>query len=252
MILYFSGTGNSQYAAQLIGRITGDGVLSLNALMKNDSNTPLRSEHPFVFVCPTYAWRIPRVLEDYILKTPLEGSRRAYFILTCGGEAGNAEKYSRRLCEKKDLLFSGLLGIVMPENYIAMFEVPDKAEANDIIEKAIPRITTAAKLIKNGTPLPKQKISLLDRLRSGIVNDVFYPFFVSAKGFYATGACISCGKCAALCPLNNIDIITKRPQWGNHCTHCMACICSCPTAAIEYKNKSQGKPRYINTAEPPA
>ena len=28
------------------------------------------------------------------------------------------------------------------------------------------------------------------------------------------------------------------------CTHCMACICYCPTSAIEYGKKSLGKPRY--------
>jgi LysM repeat protein len=37
-----------------------------------------------------------------------------------------------------------------------------------------------------------------------------------------------------------------KPQWGRNCTHCMACICACPSEAIEYKNKSKGKPRYYN------
>ncbi|WP_366008713.1 4Fe-4S binding protein [uncultured Eubacterium sp.] len=32
--------------------------------------------------------------------------------------------------------------------------------------------------------------------------------------------------------------------WGNQCTHCMACICYCPTEAIKYGKKSIGKPRY--------
>ena len=32
---------------------------------------------------------------------------------------------------------------------------------------------------------------------------------------------------------------------GNHCTHCMACICRCPTEAIEYGKHSQGLPWYI-------
>jgi epoxyqueuosine reductase QueG len=35
-----------------------------------------------------------------------------------------------------------------------------------------------------------------------------------------------------------------KPSWQNNCTHCMACISGCPTLAIEYKNKTQGKPRY--------
>ena len=56
--------------------------------------------------------------------------------------------------------------------------------------------------------------------------------------------CIGCGKCARLCPLNDISIVDDRPVWGKNCTHCMACICHCPTGAIEYGRKSLGKPRY--------
>ena len=35
-----------------------------------------------------------------------------------------------------------------------------------------------------------------------------------------------------------------KPAWSKKCTHCMACICYCPTKAIEYGKKSVGKPRY--------
>ena len=35
-----------------------------------------------------------------------------------------------------------------------------------------------------------------------------------------------------------------KPVWNGKCVHCMACICSCPTEAIEYGSKSKGQPRY--------
>ncbi|WP_408610337.1 EFR1 family ferrodoxin [Lacrimispora sphenoides] len=56
---------------------------------------------------------------------------------------------------------------------------------------------------------------------------------------------LSCGKCAELCPLNNIILTDGKPVWGNHCTHCMACLHRCPTEAIEYKKKTQGKAECI-------
>mgnify|MGYP002951794102 FL=1 len=56
--------------------------------------------------------------------------------------------------------------------------------------------------------------------------------------------CIGCGLCQDVCPLNNIRLVDGKPDWGNSCTHCMACICRCPKEAIEYKNKSVGKRRY--------
>lgn len=72
----------------------------------------------------------------------------------------------------------------------------------------------------------------------------FYRFFVKADAFRATDACIGCGKCVELCPLNNIRLENGKPVWGKNCTHCMACICHCPKEAIEYGKKSKGKPRY--------
>ncbi len=44
--------------------------------------------------------------------------------------------------------------------------------------------------------------------------------------------------------MNNIRMENGKPVWGQACTHCMACICYCPTEAIEYGKKSVGKPRY--------
>ena len=79
---------------------------------------------------------------------------------------------------------------------------------------------------------------------SGPVNPVFYRFFVKAEAFRATDACIGCGRCVELCPLNNVHLKNGKPVWGKNCTHCMACICYCPKEAIEYGEKSKGKPRY--------
>ena len=78
-----------------------------------------------------------------------------------------------------------------------------------------------------------------------ILNPVFYRFFVKAEAFRATDACIGCGKCVELCPLNNIRLENGKPIWGKNYTHCMACICYCHKEAIEYGKKSKGKPRYL-------
>ncbi len=46
------------------------------------------------------------------------------------------------------------------------------------------------------------------------MNPVFYRFFVKADAFRATDACIGCGKCVELCPLNNIHLENGKPVWG--------------------------------------
>ena len=93
MILYFSGTGNSAYTAKRIGQEIQDGTLNLFDKIRNQDHSALSSERPWVVVAPTYAWRIPRVVRDWLMKTALEGARDIYFVLTCGGSIGNAGAY---------------------------------------------------------------------------------------------------------------------------------------------------------------
>ena len=140
--------------------------------------------------------------------------------------------------------FMGCAEIIMPENYIALFDVPENNEALAIIDKAEPIIDKTAQLILKNKHIDNTSVGISGKLKSSIVNAVYYPVFLHAKKFTVSDACVSCGKCADLCVMNNIKISNGRPEWEDNCTHCMACICSCPAEAIEYGSKSKGKPRY--------
>ena len=98
--------------------------------------------------------------------------------------------------------------------------------------------------IKAEQPFAVPRNNLYDRLMSGPVNPIFYHFFVKSDAFRTDATCVGCGQCVKNCPLNNITLKDRKPVWGKQCTHCMACICYCPTEAIEYGKKSVGKPRY--------
>lgn len=244
MIFYFSGTGNSQLAAGQIAQALGDEVVSINEYLKTDAAGDFHSEQPLVFVTPTYAWRMPRLVEEWIGESNFTGNGNAYFVLTCGDSCGNAARYARQLCEKKGFQFCGLAPVVMPENYLAMFPTPNASEADAILERARPKTAELAAVIQSGRPFPAQKVSLVGKLESASVNSLFYRFCVSDKGFWVTEGCISCGKCVQRCPLNNVDLVDAKPVWHGNCTHCMACIGGCPVGAIEYKQNAKGRPRY--------
>ena len=244
MIFCFSGTGNSRYIARRIAQASQDTIMDLNAKIKANDHMKLQTGSNIIIVAPTYAWRIPRAVSDWLSKTELTGARRIWFVMDCGGEIGNADKYNRRLAQQKRLVYMGTAQIVMPENYIAMFGAPQAAEARKIVEKAEPAILNAITCIQAGHVFAALRKSLYDRFMSGPVNPVFYRFFVKADTFRADNRCTGCGQCARKCPLNNIQIEDGKPVWGKNCTHCMACICYCPMEAIEYGKKSLGKPRY--------
>ena len=244
MILYFSGTGNSKYVAKRIADALGDEIVNLNDRIKSSDTSPVETGERLIIVTPTYAWRIPRIVRDWLLKTELRGARLAWFVMTCGSEIGNADRYNRELCAEKAISCMGTAQIVMPENYIAMFSAPQADEARQIVAKAEPSIDRAIAAIQRNQPFAPTRNNLYDRFMSGPVNLIFYKFFVNADAFTVSDACISCGQCAKRCPMNNVTLKDGKPVWGKACTHCMACICYCPVSAIEYGKKSVGQPRY--------
>ena len=244
MILYFSGTGNSNYVAKRIADALGDALVNLNDRIKASDTSSVETGERVIIVTPTYAWRIPRVVHDWLRKTELRGAKQAWFVMTCGSEIGNADKYNCDLCVEKGLVCMGTAQIVMPENYIAMFSAPQADEARQIVAKAEPSIDRAIAAIQRNQPFAPTRNNLYDRFMSGPVNPIFYKCFVKANAFTASSACIGCSQCAKLCPMNNVTLKDGKPVWGRNCTHCMACICYCPVSAIEYGNKSVGQPRY--------
>jgi flavodoxin/NAD-dependent dihydropyrimidine dehydrogenase PreA subunit len=244
MILYFTGTGNSRFIAKKIASATGDQLISINEKIKKNDLTEIKEGEILIFVVPTYAWRIPKIVEEWILKVDFHGASKAYFVMNCGDSIGNAGKYNSRICRQKGFEYMGTSEIVMPENYIALYKAPDNETSKKIIHKAIPKIENIAKNMKQGEKLPEKELHLSDRFNSSFINTVFYPFIVKADKFIVNDKCIGCGKCEKECPLNNINIRENKPVWDKNCTHCMACICKCPVEAIEYGKNSIGKVRY--------
>ena len=225
MVVYYTGTGNSRYVAQRFAAALGDDLITANEYIKNDTPAALHSDRPWVFVSPTYGWQIPHIFADFLRRGSFTGSREAYFVMTCGSEIGNAGSRIAALCADIGLSYRGVLEVVMPENYVAMFYVPGAEESAQIIAAAQPSIDRG--------------------IACHPVNGIFYKFFVKSGPFTVSDACIGCGKCALSCPVNGIDIVERKPHWNGACTHCMACICHCPTEAIEYGKHSKGKPRYV-------
>ena len=244
MVVYFSGTGNSRYCAQWLAHGLEDTLVDAFAYMRENAAAELNSEKPWIFVSPTYCWQLPRIFERFLRSAHFTGSQEAWFVMTCGTEIGHPQPGIQDVCRLQGLHYHGVMEVVMPENYVALFPVPGEEEARRIRRRALPVLEAARRCIQAGRDFVPHHASGLDKLKSGPVNRVFYRHIIKAKAFYSTEECIGCGKCADGCVMGNIHLEASKPVWGDKCTHCMACICGCPTSAIEYGRHSRGKPRY--------
>ena len=133
MIVYFTGTGNSRYCAQMLAEKLGDGLVSAFDFVRDGIAAELVSQKPWVFVAPTYGWRLPRIFAGFIRSGSFSGSRDAYFVMTCGSDIGNAAYHNHALCGETGFRCRGTFPVVMPENYIAMFNAPQEGQARKII-----------------------------------------------------------------------------------------------------------------------
>ena len=244
MILYFSATGNCAFAARRIAEKIGDEAVSLTPKLRAQDHSALYSEKPWVVVSPVYVAEMPRLLSDWLRATPLNGSRDIFFVFTAASEMSCSGYFAKKLAEEKGLVYHGSASVKMPTNYPIFFTVKDEDACRAVIREAIPTIDKAAEIIALRGIIGEKKPGAATIAATVPVNELYYKYFVKAKDFYATDACIGCGKCERVCPCANIRLTDGRPVWGEKCTHCMACMSGCPREAIEYGKKTRGKRKY--------
>lgn len=245
MILYFTGTGNSKFVADYLAEKLDDKTVSLNKIIKNGEKLNCNSEKPYVIVAPIYAWRLPAVVEETITNSQLDGCKNVYCIVTMGENSGNADKYIKKIISDKGMSFTGYIGVAMQNNYLFMEKMPKPREAAKALNTVIPKLDKIAAAINAGQPLKKDDKTPMAALMSGVVNMGFNRFMVKKQELKADRDCISCGKCAQLCPVNNIDMSEGKPSFKGNCCGCLACLHHCPKQAINVKNQTQDKGRYI-------
>ena len=235
MIFYFSGTGNSRWAARQLAARTGDKACDIAALRQPPD---LRGESRVGLVFPVYAWGPPQVVAAFAGKLARTGAF-TFGVGTCGAEAGLALKNLSRVYP-----LDSCYSLVMPSNYI----VAEDLESDDVICQ---KLAAAAREIEQmaGEILARRKVyrvkeGPMARFKSGMVNAGFNRFARSTKPFHADDRCTGCGQCARDCPAGTITLTDGRPVWGKTCYQCLRCLHECPQQAIQYGKGTRHRGRY--------
>ena len=93
MIFYFSGTGNSAWAARQLARLTGDEAYDITNLKELPD---MENAKQIGFVFPVYAWGVPEIMADFAKKLP-KPQVFTFGVCTCGGDAGWTMKHFSKL-----------------------------------------------------------------------------------------------------------------------------------------------------------
>lgn len=240
MIYYFSATGNSKHAAEVIAEKTGDVAVSIADILKGRAEFEGASEKTG-FVFPVYYWGLPEIISRFASMPEVKNSLGdyVYCVITCGATTGNADKMlAKKLGRNFDYSFS----LKMPDNYVVLYDPSPKEKARKFIAHADKELELVCKDINNSAK--KRAGSNHDAVKSVFVSKL-YNFCRTTNKFYADEKCISCGLCEKNCPDGAIEMRDGRPVWvKSKCQHCTACINCCPKEAIQFGKGTQGRRRY--------
>ena len=120
---------------------------------------PVQTGSDVVLVTPTYAWRIPR----WCQVAGQDRADRTRAHLVCDGlrrRVAMRQAAAKQLAAQKKLQYMGTAQIIMPENYIAMFNAPQKEQARSIVEQAEPALQKVLAQLKAGQEFPPPRENL--------------------------------------------------------------------------------------------
>lgn len=252
MIFYFSGTGNSLWAArQISSKLVDDKVYSIPSYMhKNEIEFCISENESLGFVFPVYSWGPPQIVIDFIdaIRIKLKGNNFIYFVCTCGDDTGKTAEIIKKLLLNKGLRLNAGYSVIMPNTYICLpgFDTDSTDIRNRKLSDSIGRVNYICDSIIGKKEIIDCNEGSMPRIKSYIIRPLFNKYCISADKFHVNNKCISCRKCEKACPLSNIVITNGTPNWGKNCTMCLACYHNCPVHAIEYGSSTRKKGQYTH------
>lgn len=234
---YFTATGNSLHVAKKIG---GE-LLSIAQMMK-EKRFEFEGES-IGFVYPCYGLGMPRIVEEFILKSKFKAN---YFfaVMTYGNMSANGLQYMEKIGKKAGISFNYTNELIMIDNFLPVFDMEKQlaGEEKKNIEPNIYLITSDIKTRKNYLTRKNPLINIfakpVNMFTKKMVDKIDDNFIINAN-------CTRCGTCLKVCPKHNI-VMENKPQYLHKCDYCMACIHLCPVNAISLKKEKNRAARFKN------
>ena len=232
-IYYFSGTGNSLAVARDISERLNARLISVTSMMNQESIAIEANVIGFVF--PIYDFKPPLTMEKFIHKLKNIDSKYLFAVCTYGITTSQSLNYLDKVIKScgfsVSMPHSGVgSGAVSTTQHERMFE-NWKIKCEEICEYINAR--KEGKIESSSLFLSLFKPAVIRMMPSALkLLMLMLLRGVKSLAFTTDNICDGCGICERICPVNNIEIVSSKPIWSNHCAGCFACFHWCLKEAI--------------------
>lgn len=248
MIFYFTGTGNSQYAAQFLAEKQNVELVSIGeCLLKKRVIFVPDDGEPVGFVYPVHNWGPPEAVLKFVDKLQLARKNNYVFaIATCAKNVGDANEVLRDVMMANRIPLNAEFSLTMPNNHATASRVSPPSVAESILDSAEAELLHINEMISKRRSALESIKGSFPFIKTKIINPIMLKYFRASRLFHTEKTCKGCGTCVKVCPMSNIRLESGRPVWGNHCENCLACFHRCPNRAIECGTLTLNSGRYYN------
>jgi len=239
-IIYFSGTGNTEYVSKLFKKHFENGGVSC-VLIDVSKKRTLNEEYDFyVFGAPIHAEVFPKIFIDWVAKNLKEDNKKCLIFSTQAANKGSGPDQLSEILIKKGYRITVQDFITMPNNYyVVAFEKPTKEEIKKAKERAEGKVKSLVqKFLKDEIYINK-----VSKIRLNLAKIEYKFFYRFSKGWARRNLtvdmklCVKCLKCVKNCPTKNIKFKDNSFYFEDSCISCQKCLHTCPTNAYLYKGK---------------
>lgn len=238
--IYFSGTGNTKFCVE---RFLGYYESGAKAYSIEDGQAAdiIKRNSEIVFAYPVYFSNMPKMVFDFIVENcPIFSRKKIFVIATMGLFSGDGSGCSARLFVKYGADITGGLHLKMPDCIGDEKALKRTKEQNRLLVTAAEnKIRKAAESLNNERPM-KEGLGFWYHM-AGLFGQRLW-FYKKTKKYsdklrIDREKCTGCGICVAACPMNNIQLQSRKAQQQEKCTMCYRCVNHCPKQAITLLGK---------------
>ena len=242
MIFYFTGTGNSLFAARTLAHEGEEVISMIEAVRSKAFHYTLKDNEPLGFVFPVYFYTVSDPVLELVRHLTVENASFVYAVIPCGASIGAAGGFLKSELKKRGLELQRVDALVVPDGALIFYDIDSPEKMEQQLEAATKELASIKQAIDR-----REGNRITGSPALGKVGLAAYHACMSTRAFHADEKCIHCGKCASICPAGAIEMVDGRPAWTKKkCLKCCGCINRCPVSAIQYGKKMASRGRYVN------